>query len=439
MTEILARRIAPVSLRANWFVVQDVAMNVLYAAGWAVLGDLALELDDKKSATQYYAYNEFAETGIQRHMWNEDLKRFCTTYRDRDGRSKQTTVQGIQSLFALLLRSLTDEQRSALIGDVTNPNKFWTPYPFPTVSLMEPSYTPIYTTNLVRSLLLELYLKQNKDFTHNTFTCMQMWRGPAWGLTNWFVLKGLSVNGQTAIINEAVERWMNALRTGPGVWEMWNCEKGIGYGAEGLGMSTTFVDWLYRTGKVVPGVNDFSGILPNSPTQLWASEIVSGQITAAKMDAEQPPSEFDDSFWALTYGANAVIDRVELIEGETLVRGTPKTVEQISIFYGDKRSQDMFTGVHGSAGAGRTPTKMLRIDRTDFLLNVTVCVTTDDILSRVSYVSFVTAAGSTVEAGSQDGASCTELWAPESRRLLGLRGSVDRLGRISTLGVVGYF
>ena len=125
-------------------------MNVLYATGWAVLGDLALELDDKKSAAQYYAYNELAEAGIQQHMWNSELKRFCTTYRDRDGRSKQTTVQAIQTLFPLLLRSLTDEQRAALISDVTDPNKFWTPYPFPTVSLMEPSYTPIYTTNLVR-------------------------------------------------------------------------------------------------------------------------------------------------------------------------------------------------------------------------------------------------------------------------------------------------
>ena len=281
-----------------------------------------------------------------------------------------------------------------------------------------------------------------------------MWRGPSWGLTNWFILKGLSVNGQAAIVTEAVERWMSALRTGPGVWEMWNCETGVGYGAEGLGMSTTFVDWLYRTGKVTAGVNDFCGILPDSSAQLWVSEVASSSALSYQGDAgadkshdqeeekKQLVTDFDDSFWVLTYGNNAVIDRVELVEGETLIRGAPKTVEQISVFYGDKRSHDAYTGVHGRKGSGRTPSKMLRINRTDFIVNVTVCLETDDAFSRVSYVSFATNTGASVEAGSlsdSDSKSCTVLLAPESRRILGLRGSVGRLGQIDSLGVVGYF
>ena len=35
-----------------------------------------------------------------------------------------------------------------------------------------------------------------------------------------------------------------------GIWEHYNPETGIGYGAEGLGMSCLIVDWMIRMGIV---------------------------------------------------------------------------------------------------------------------------------------------------------------------------------------------
>ena len=35
-----------------------------------------------------------------------------------------------------------------------------------------------------------------------------------------------------------------------GIWEHYNPETGVGYGAEGLGMSCLIVDWMIRLGIV---------------------------------------------------------------------------------------------------------------------------------------------------------------------------------------------
>jgi hypothetical protein len=63
------------------------------------------------------------------------------------------------------------------------------------VSKSEPTYTAKYTVNL-------------------------MWRGPAWGFTNWFVLEGLAAVGEHGLVRQAVGRWAQAYRVATGVWEV---------------------------------------------------------------------------------------------------------------------------------------------------------------------------------------------------------------------------
>jgi hypothetical protein len=172
-TAILAQTKAASSLIADWFVVQDIAINTLVAVGWAVLGDLATKYGDTTNAATYYAYNKAHETAIKSRMWNSSLGRFVTTYKDQDGTWQSTSVQTVQSLFPLLMRSLTSAQRAAVIADATSTSKFWTNYPFPSVSKAESTYTPIYVYNL-------------------------LWRGPSWGFTNWFVISALLVTGGTS-------------------------------------------------------------------------------------------------------------------------------------------------------------------------------------------------------------------------------------------------
>jgi hypothetical protein len=131
-TAVLDQTEAASSLLADWFVVQDIAINTLVAVGWAVLGDLAAEYDAATAKT-YYAKNEAHEAAMIERMWDSSLERFVTTYKDQDGTWQSTSLQTVQSLFPLLMRSLSAEQRAAVVADVTDESKFWTEYPFPSV------------------------------------------------------------------------------------------------------------------------------------------------------------------------------------------------------------------------------------------------------------------------------------------------------------------
>jgi hypothetical protein len=199
----------------NWFNVQDVAVNTVYAAGWRILATLAKEIDDP-SQSLCAERADLMEAAIKEHMWSEELQRFVTRYTDADGSKKISSVHSIQTMFPLLLQNLTKSQETSLLKDISDESKFWTKYPFPTVSKAERSYTPVYRVNL-------------------------MWRGPGWAITNWFIIKGLS-NRNPVLAKEAVQRWSKY----QGHWEQWNPETGVGYGAQGLGMSALIIDSMYQ-------------------------------------------------------------------------------------------------------------------------------------------------------------------------------------------------
>jgi hypothetical protein len=74
-------------------------------------------------------------------MWDARVGRFVTTFKDRDGSVRNSTVQAVQTLWPLLLRSLRAEQRAALVADASDPGKFWSEFPFPSVSRDAPEYT----------------------------------------------------------------------------------------------------------------------------------------------------------------------------------------------------------------------------------------------------------------------------------------------------------
>jgi hypothetical protein len=46
-----------------------------------------------------------------------------------------------------------------------------------------------------------------------------------------------------------MNKWIEMVKTN-GIWEHYNPETGVGYGAEGLGMSGLIVDWMVRLGVV---------------------------------------------------------------------------------------------------------------------------------------------------------------------------------------------
>jgi len=228
MSAILSRTqavdIFNISYLDAWFYIEDVGLNSVYTAGWGILADLASTFNATLAAE--CAANEalFTER-IVKGCWDEGLQRFVTRWRRRDGSWTTTKSETVQSILPLMIRHLPKTYVTKILHtQLLNQSKFWLPYPFPSTSADNPSFTPAEVVDL-------------------------MWRGPTWGFTNWMVLEGLWVHNRTAELNVALNRWISLVEKS-GIWEMYNPITGVSYGVEGLGMSCVIVDWIFRMGRV---------------------------------------------------------------------------------------------------------------------------------------------------------------------------------------------
>jgi hypothetical protein len=233
---ILTRPSAPKhELGDSWFIVKDVGVNAVLAAGWGVLAELADAANlPAAEAAEARAAAAALEAAIVGKMWEPDLGRFVTLYRDRAGVERRASAEVVQGLLPLLLPRLPADVLGRLLDSLLDPAKFWRPFPVPSTSADAAAYNPYFTDSI--------------DL---------MWRGPTWGMTNWLVMEGLSRHAADpthgarsgAASEELLDRWL-ALVEKSGVFEMYNPETGAPYGVEGLGMSTLIVDWLVRFGRV---------------------------------------------------------------------------------------------------------------------------------------------------------------------------------------------
>ena len=217
--KILAPERPPATF-ASKFEVQDIAVNSVYSAGWGILGDLASKYDHDL-ASECYQNQQYFERGVLENLWDESKKRFVTGYKSpSDNSQKYHSVRTVQILFPLLLSSISAEQVEDIMKLLTDEDEFWLPAAVPSVSKAEPEYNPVQDTDL-------------------------LWRGPTWGFPNWFIMEGLQKQGRSDVLRALMDKWIWTVQTG-GIWEMYNPETAVGYGAEGLGMSTLIVDWLRR-------------------------------------------------------------------------------------------------------------------------------------------------------------------------------------------------
>jgi len=223
--DIVERKKNPLSSIGGYFIIKDVGVNSVYASGWGVLSDLAANFD--KNLSLYCKHHQAnAEEAIITKMWSANLKRFISTYKDKNGINVEVDYETAQSLLPLLLESLPVEiQKSIVETQIANSSKFWLKFPIPSVSASAAQFTPEFTVDL-------------------------MWRGPIWPIINWFVMEGLQKHTIfNNVLDELLNRWIG-LYQNSGVWEQYNPVTGTSYGVEGLGMSTLIVDWLYRLGRV---------------------------------------------------------------------------------------------------------------------------------------------------------------------------------------------
>jgi neutral trehalase len=209
-------------LNREWFNVEDVGVNSVYAAGWGVLGDLAANFDE--TVTQHCRQRQQeCERAILRKCWDRRVGRFVSIYH-KWGKEWVAPAETIQVLMPLVLDSIPAEcQESIVQTQILDPKRFWAPFVLPSVSLAESTFNP----NASRLL----------------------WRGPVWPSTVWIVMQGLLKHNYTDVANRIIDNWID-LYLKSGVWEYYNPLTGAGLGEEGLGMSTTIVDALYSLNRV---------------------------------------------------------------------------------------------------------------------------------------------------------------------------------------------
>ena len=246
-----------------WFYVQDVGLCGVLADGWGVLADLAAAIGDNTTEVECRREEMRLSEIISRKHWNNNTGRFHSRYRRPDGSWHFAAANTLQNVFGPLLASnLPEWQLQAVINhQMLNPKKYDLPFTFPTTAADDPAFNASYS--------------EQDDL---------MWRGPAWGATNWFTIRGIAKHnatierlrsnhsaagdvegggniGGSSVLEMALDKWValvnQAAAFSPpkygklgqtGIWEQYNPISGAGEGVPGLGMSTLIADALIRFG-----------------------------------------------------------------------------------------------------------------------------------------------------------------------------------------------
>lgn len=232
-TKIVNRKRAPVPDLMDFFLVKDVGVNSVYAAGWRVLGELATALGNDTLTDYCTAMQARTEAAIIQLLWSAELGQFVSLYRARDGSQQVASVEAVQTLFPLLLSSLPVALADSIVfGRLMNTSKFWLPFPLSSVAADSPSFNPVFG-----------HAGEGGEGD-------LMWRGPSWPMLNYLIMEGLFTQGRYGAQQQALlDRWI-ALYEQSGVWEQYNPLTGEAYGAVGLGMSTLIVDSMHRLGRL---------------------------------------------------------------------------------------------------------------------------------------------------------------------------------------------
>ena len=135
---------------------------------------------------------------------------------DREIKFIKTLTVG--NLFPLLLPNLPREQARILVDNLTDPAKFWTPYPIPSVAVNDRRFDG---ANKGKFLLCN-------------------WDGPTWINTNWYLIQGLLRHGYGEVAREVAQRTL-AMVEREGFWEFYNPFTGKGMRVKDFGWSTLAV------------------------------------------------------------------------------------------------------------------------------------------------------------------------------------------------------
>lgn len=218
---------------SDLFSVEDVGFNSIYAHGLRAVARLSGVCGDLDEC-RFVRMAERVEKALIERCYDQKDRAFYSLHSKNDRPIKVLTVA---SLLPLLIDSLPQSLADELVGDqLLDPNRFWTPYPVPSVSVGEPTFRagsdPVPATVGILG-----WLRRQLDRHH------LIWRGPSWINTNWMLGRGLRQHGYDQVADELTRRTA-AMVASSGFWEYYDPFSGVGLGAGDFGWSTLVVDML---------------------------------------------------------------------------------------------------------------------------------------------------------------------------------------------------
>ena len=198
------------------FVVEDVAVNALYAENQRVLSGLLAGIGDADGA---------AELGKRAARTMASLLARCWSGSDRDfhglaGRAEELLPADTSAgLLPILLADLPSAIVDRIAHRLEDPADFGPSYPVPSVSLGDPAYRRAPAGGSV------------------------LWRGPSWINTNWYIARGLRRHGRDELAAR-IDAASLQLVARSGFREHYDAESGQGYGAKGFAWSALVLDAL---------------------------------------------------------------------------------------------------------------------------------------------------------------------------------------------------
>ena len=198
-------------LETDLFSIEDVLFNSIYIFGLRALARL---LEGREDGREFTAEADKATGALIAKCWDEDAGAFF----DLSGAAERPVkVMTISSLMPLILEELPRDIVQRLVEHtLTSPDRFWLPYPLPSVAASEPKFMPGNPHGFI-------------------------WRGPTWMNTNWFLSRGLRAHGYDDLADEIVAK-SHRLVEGGGFREYYNPYTGEPYGARDFGWSTIILD-----------------------------------------------------------------------------------------------------------------------------------------------------------------------------------------------------
>lgn len=188
---------APFCMR-NFFWVKDVPFNSIMVANLRFLAKIASKLDRDDDAIYFKKEAEEISSAMKKFMLEDGI--FWSTYGNNYRKIKVKTWAMFAPLFAQIASQ--KEAKDLVNKHLLNKNEFWTNFPVPTTALDEPAFDP-----------------QN------------LWRGPTWVGTNWFIYKGL-LNYGFQDVAEEIKNSSIALIQKSEFREYFNSLTGEGLGAQ---------------------------------------------------------------------------------------------------------------------------------------------------------------------------------------------------------------